>query len=437
MTNGISHVADVMARIEGDLGDLSEACLSTLADEQVACLLTACTNLAARLTHATSRVAAEAHRRELGDKVGARHTANWWAHHSRLTKTEAARRLRLARALEDPFHHPVATALAEGSIHTDHAQVIIQALADLPHDLPQTTRAKARDHLLEIAGTFNPDELKQLARGLLHVVDPERGEAEDAKKLQDEEDEANASARITFNNDGHGKIHGRFTLPALHGELFRNHLLALADPRRTLPGDPTTNNQHTDGPSAGRGQPDNQHRGGRRDGPVITPERLGQALIEYLERFPTDHLPTHAGSSIAVMVTIDITHLLTDHGYATLANGERITAGQARRLACQAGIIPAVLDSNSETLDLGRTRRLFSTTQHRALALRDQGCTTIGCGMPASICHAHHNHPWSLGGRTDLANARLLCPHHHRLIHHPGYTHRIGADNKIRFRRIT
>lgn len=397
MTNGTSYVDDVMARIEGDLGDLSQACLSTLADAQVASLLTACTNLAARLTHATSRVAAEAHRRELGDKVGARHTANWWAHHARLTKTEAARRLRLARALEDPFHHPVATALADGAIHTDHAQVIIQALADLPHDLPQTSRTKARDHLLDIAGTFNPDELKQLARGLLHVVDPERGEAEDAKKLQDEEDEANASARITFNNDGHGKIHGRFTLPALHGELFRNHLLALADPRRTLPSDPTTND-----PSASRGEAGSP----RRDGPVITPERLGQALLEYLERFPTDHLPTHAGSSIAVMVTINITHLLTDNGYATLANGERITAGQARRLACQAGIIPAVLNSNSETLDLGRTRRLFSTTQHRALALRDQGCTTIGCGMPASICHAHHNHPWSKGGPTNLANRR-------------------------------
>ena len=35
-------------------------------------------------------------------------------------------------------------------------------------------------------------------------------------------------------------------------------------------------------------------------------------------------------------------------------------SGEVRRLACTAQILPAVLDGDSEVLDLGRTRRLFS-----------------------------------------------------------------------------
>ena len=44
---------------------------------------------------------------------------------------------------------------------------------------------------------------------------------------------------------------------------------------------------------------------------------------------------------------------------STPASG--ISAGTARRLACEAGIIPAVLGGKSQVLDLGRKRR--STTK--------------------------------------------------------------------------
>jgi hypothetical protein len=33
--------------------------------------------------------------------------------------------------------------------------------------------------------------------------------------------------------------------------------------------------------------------------------------------------------------------------------------------------------------------------------------------------------PWSEGGPTDLSNLVLLCPAHHRLIHHSGWTIRM------------
>ena len=81
---------------------------------------------------------------------------------------------------------------------------------------------------------------------------------------------------------------------------------------------------------------------------------------------------------------------------ATLANGvpgdghDTITAAQARRLACSAQIIPAVLGADSELLDLGRSRRLFSKAQRRALLLRDTTCRAEGCDIPGTWSEAHH-----------------------------------------------
>jgi hypothetical protein len=93
----------------------------------------------------------------------------------------------------------------------------------------------------------------------------------------------------------------------------------------------------------------------------------------------------------------------------------------ARRLACQAGILPAVLGSDSQVLDLGRTARLFSPGQRKALNLRDRGCTETGCTMPAEFCEAHHQVPWSRGGKTDLREGTLLCPFHHHRAHDPAW----------------
>ena len=50
-------------------------------------------------------------------------------------------------------------------------------------------------------------------------------------------------------------------------------------------------------------------------------------------------------------------NLLGDsHTPALLDTGDPITAGQARKLACEAGIIPVVLGGDSEILDVGRKK---------------------------------------------------------------------------------
>ena len=91
-------------------------------------------------------------------------------------------------------------------------------------------------------------------------------------------------------------------------------------------------------------------------------------------------------------------------------------------LACAAGIVPVMLGTESEPLELGRATRYFTPGQRRLLVLRDGGCTYPGCTMPAQWTDAHHLTHWSRGGHTDIANAALLCERHHTHVHVPHLT---------------
>jgi hypothetical protein len=106
----------------------------------------------------------------------------------------------------------------------------------------------------------------------------------------------------------------------------------------------------------------------------------------------------------------------TGGGVATIDGiTQPIDAGTARRLAADAEIIPLVLGANSEVLDYGRSRRLFSKTQRLALWERDGGCA--GCGAPPTMTEAHHLTWWSQHGTTNLDNGILLCTSCHHTIH--------------------
>ena len=137
------------------------------------------------------------------------------------------------------------------------------------------------------------------------------------------------------------------------------------------------------------------------------------------------------------MVTIPLETLQTGLGTAQLGTGEPITAGEARRLACTAGLVPAVLGTRSEVLDLGRTARLFTPAQRKALALRHPRCRAEDCDVPAPWCEAHHATPWSHGGSTDLTDGVLLCHWHHQRAHDTRYTTTRTPNGDLRYHRRT
>ena len=106
-----------------------------------------------------------------------------------------------------------------------------------------------------------------------------------------------------------------------------------------------------------------------------------------------------------MVVTIDHTVLTGAMKAAHLDTDQPLSAGEARRLACTAGILPAVLGTKSVALDLGRESRLFSEAQRVAKGLEHTTCAATGCERPYAWCELHHRRPWARGGRTDLADA--------------------------------
>ncbi|GAA3461910.1 HNH endonuclease signature motif containing protein [Saccharothrix longispora] len=157
----------------------------------------------------------------------------------------------------------------------------------------------------------------------------------------------------------------------------------------------------------------------RPDGPRDAARRRGEAFADliHLASRSTD-LPSEAGERPHISVTIDHDTLRRGVGHAVLDGDHHLSAAQARRIACDAKILPVVLGGESEVLDLGRAKRTVSVAQRRALHARDRGCAFPGCHRPPKWCDAHHVRHWADGGSTDLSNLVLLCRTHHSLIHH-------------------
>jgi hypothetical protein len=138
------------------------------------------------------------------------------------------------------------------------------------------------------------------------------------------------------------------------------------------------------------------------------------------------------------VVSIDYDALCRGAGTAGLSTGGRLSATEVRRMACTANILPGVLGGAGEILDLGRSRRLFSPAQRKALAIRDRRCRAEDCDIPAAWCEAHHaRDPWSKGGRTDLADGLLLCSFHHHRAHDKQWTTSRMGNGDVRYTRRT
>ncbi len=179
-------------------------------------------------------------------------------------------------------------------------------------------------------------------------------------------------------------------------------------------------------------------------------ERYGDAFSDAIDlALNSPDLPMQAGERAHVMVAVSLQDLKSGIGQATLGGiattpkpragratlGDlgSISAAEARFHACDCMLIPAVLGTKSEPLDLGRQRRLISPGLRRALYLRDRGCAFPGCHRPPRHCQGHHIRHWADGGPTDLGNLVLMCAHHHRLLHRSGWQVRIAADGLPEF----
>src|SRR5665213_4610678 len=105
--------------------------------------------------------------------------------------------------------------------------------------------------------------------------------------------------------------------------------------------------------------------------------------------------------------------------YARIAGGPGLPDRIVLRLLCEGRIRTVINGSATNVLDVGRSHRLVTDRQYRALLARQHGhCAHPGCPNTKNL-HAHHRIHWIHGGRTDLNNLLLLCERHH-VAHHAG-----------------
>ncbi len=346
---------------------------------------------------------------DVAAEEASRDVAAWWAHHTRADRGSSRRSQQLAGSLATRWSQ-LSRALAHGEVNLEQVDVIARALDRLPDDVPEQTLGLAESHLVAEAARFGPRELRILGRRVLDVVAPELGEDAERAALEAEERDARRATSLVSHRLGDGTTLLKIKVPDASADRLLTYLHAFTSPRRETPPARRERRPHA--------------------------SRLGQAFCSLLETLDPGRLPVHGGDATAVVVTIDLATLTDGLGVASLGSDTLITAAEARRLACTAKVLPMVLGGDSEILDLGRSRRLFSKAQRTAMAVRDRTCRARGCDIPAAWCEAHHAvTPWAAGGQTDLSDGVLLCSWHHHRAHDDHYLHNRLPNGDVRFHR--
>ena len=408
-------VAAFAERLNTRLDDLGQMGLSTMSAEEKREALVALAVGRAKADALYLRLLAEADVSQVCLGAGAADAGGFVAKATRQTRRESRSDLKLAKRLGDlPI---LSTGMTSGGVNAAQARAIVAALDALPTSgefaVSAEQRAQAEAHLVEEAATHDAVALTVLGRRIFEVIAPDAAEAYEGKLLAAEE--AKAARKITFSmwEDAQGVAHGRFRIPSRHAAMLRKAIQALTNPVRH----DTT-------------------RGSVIDTDLPQAVREGIAFTQVIEAIDAHWLPSSGGVGATVVVTMTLEQLmdkLESAGVCTLDTGGRISASEARRLACTAGIIPVVLGGKSVVLDAGTKCRFHTEPMRIVMGVRDRGCAAEDCDVPAGMCHAHHDIPFSDGGATSVGNGRLLCGHHHRRIHHPQYRHEKLANGKVRF----
>jgi hypothetical protein len=401
-----------LGQVRGLLDDLADAGVWSLDDARLEVRLGQALAVRAGVDEVIARLVGQVDDRDLARTAGASSTQAYLMARLRMSRSAAAETLAQARSMTDATE-PTRTAWAAGEISAEQAHLIGRAVARLGPGCDPDAVERGQHHLIGHAQTLSMAQLHLVANRLVEVVDPDGADQALAAQLEAEETRARHATvfRGRRGPDGIARFTGK--IPNLHYDMLTKALDAITSPRR-----PDNQPTATATPASAE-QPQRLGYG----------QRLGLAFCDLIEHLPTSQLPQHGVANATLVVTIDETRLRTGLGTATLDTGATISAGQARRLACNAAILPIVLGGDSAILDLGTSQRLFNRHQRLALATRDHGCIWPSCDRPPAWCEAHHTTPWNQAGPTNLANGCLLCPYHHHLLHtNQGWTLHTAPD---------
>lgn len=302
-------------------------------------------------------------------------TTGWLKHHTSMSTTEASGTVKTARALA---HMPSVTKKAlAGDIPLRSVQLLAQARDRHPDEFVTHEQVFA-----DIATNLSVNDLRRAIGHWEQQVNYDEALTDTAKRDQ---------LRGFHHNqtyEGLWATHGTFTPEG--GHIIKHAVDAITNPQNLDAGE------------------------------LRSPaQRRADAVVDICS-FYLDHNSdnvTSAGEKPHVTITLDYETLSGRVKRLSEIDGAPVTPGTVRRITCDAAIIPMVLGSKGEPLDVGRRTRTIPPSLRRAVEQRDKHCTWPGCGAPASWCDVHHNKHWADGGDTSLVNCRLLCRRHHTATH--------------------
>ena len=306
------------------------------------------------------------------------------------TNPWASKRVHLGRALADCLP-ATAKGWEAGQLGLDHAAVIHRVTAKI---VDSDLVAALESYLALLAPTMTPAELAAAADDLRSQAEPEESAADTAKK------HAAQTFHLSQTTDGMWRADGWLDPEA--GLIVSTAIAAFL--RKPDPdGDPLSE-------SIGR--------------------RRADALVDICRQAVT-HADNCTGKTMTrhtIVVGLSHQQLLDGLGTAGVTGGRSLSAAVARRMACDADIIPVVYGAGSEELDYGRTRRTVSQGQRKALDIRDGGCIGPSCDRPPMMTEAHHRIDWIRGGKTKTDELESVCLFHHHLLHEGGWTLTLDND---------
>ncbi|GAA0453630.1 HNH endonuclease [Paractinoplanes deccanensis] len=399
-------------QLSDDAAKLAASPVWPLSDDE----LTDCLQAAYRLEQAASalqaRLVRQAETRGVPARHGSRGTAAWLRTVLLLDPSPARDLTERAAALG---RQPAAEqALLDGHADMRQAAAIadvvdsvrsgLSELGDVSAGEVEEVTQRATTTLIEMAGRLPAYQLRRVGQRILAHVAPHLAERAEAAALARQEARAHQAREFTWSmpRDGIVRLSGRLSVE--DAATVRAALEPLCAP---VAGDD------------------------RRPA-----QRRADALVDVCRlALRSGDLPDSGGEAAQVAVTIGYDPLTQALGAATTDSGERLSGETARRMACDARILPVVLGGAGQVLDIGRTRRLATGALRRALHVRDRGCAFPDCDRPPRWTDAHHIISWASGGATSLDNLVLLCRTHHRVVHHPDTSWRIrlGADGLPEF----
>jgi hypothetical protein len=148
--------------------------------------------------------------------------------------------------------------------------------------------------------------------------------------------------------------------------------------------------------------------------------RLADAVVELANRALDNGSVAGRGSQrphLQITTTLETLLQRTGAPAADLELSLPISAKAVERLACDCNVTRILLGADSAVIDVGRSKRVISPSQRRALKARDRGCRFPGCDRPVTWTSGHHLIHWIRGGAGDLPNLVLLCYRHHWMVH--------------------